>query len=89
MLPFKPLLSPKTRFRWDDEWDEMNNRRLINLKERSMGWQSEIHPVPGILIPESDATSCNPYNRLENDEDDDGISMSAVLEAIRLFEEIN
>ena len=51
-----------------------------------MGWQFEIHHVPGRLIPAPDATSRNPFNSLE---DVDGISMSAVLEAIRSFEEID
>ena len=66
--------------------DEINNRRFINLMERSMGWQFGIHHVPGRLIPAPDATSRNPFNSLE---DVDGISMSAVLEAIRTFEEID
>ena len=51
-----------------------------------MGWQFEIHHVPGRLIPAPDATSRNPFNSLE---DVDGISLSAVLEAIRSFEEID
>ena len=80
---------PLTKLLGDRTLDEMNNRRLINLKERSMGWQFEIHHVPGRLIPASDATSRNPHNSLEDDGYDDGISMSAVLEAIRSFDEID
>ena len=77
---------PLIKLLGDRTLDEINNRRLINLKERSMGWQFEIHHVPGRLIPAPDATSRNPFNSLE---DVDGISMSAVLEAIRSFEEID
>ena len=51
-----------------------------------MGWRFEIHHVPGRLIPAPDATSRNPFDSLE---DVDGISMSAVLNAIRTFEEID
>ena len=43
--------------------DEIQNRRLINLKEKSMGWRFNIHHIPGRLIPAPDATSRSPHDR--------------------------
>ena len=61
---------PLIKLLGDRTLDEINNRRLINLKERSMGWQFVIYHVPGRLIPAPDATSHNPFDSLE---DVDGI----------------
>ena len=43
--------------------DEIDNRRLINLKEKTMAWKFEIRHVSGRLIPAPDATSRSSHDR--------------------------
>ena len=50
---------PLVKILGDRTLDEIHNRRLINLKEKTMPWRFKIHHVPGKLIPAPDATS--PY----------------------------
>ena len=44
----------------DKALDEITNRRLVNLKEKTFPWQFKISWVPGRLIPAPDATSRHP-----------------------------
>ena len=78
---------PLVKLFGDRTLDEIQNRRLINLKERSMWWQFDIHHVPGKLIPASDATSRSPHDRDTSYEAEDNISVA--LDAIRTVQEVD
>ena len=54
---------PLVKLFGDRTLDEIDNRRLINLKEKTMAWKFEIHHVPGRSIPAPDATSRHPQER--------------------------
>ena len=70
----------------DRTLDEIENRRLINFKEKTMWWNFAIHYVPGNKIPAPDATSRNPHDR---DEEDSISNISAALEAIRIEHDLD
>ena len=58
---------PLVKLLGDRTLDEIDNRRLINLKEKTMSWRFEIHYVPGRSIPAPDATSRNPQDNCDNE----------------------
>ena len=69
--------------------DEIDNRRLINLKEKTMPWRFEIHHVPGRLIPASDAASRSPSYRDDESSEDIATDFSSLaLAAIRVVHEV-
>ena len=68
--------------------DEIDNRRLINLKEKTMSWRFEIHHVRGRLIPAPDATSRKPHDRSGADQDTDLHVQSSALSAIRAIRDV-
>ena len=61
----------------DKNLDEMDNRRLINLKEKTMPWNFQISWVPGSAIPAPDATSRKPQESPTTG-DDFTIAMAAM-----------
>ena len=82
---------PLVKILGDRTLDEIHNRRLINLKEKTMPWRFKIHHVPGKLIPAPDATSRYPQER--NDEEDTlaetDVDTSNSLAAIRSVHEVD
>ena len=46
----------------DKNLDEIDNRRLVNLKEKTMPWSFSVAWVPGTAIPAPDATSRRPQD---------------------------
>ena len=81
---------PLVKLLGDRTIDEIQNRRLINLKEKSMWWRFEIHHVPGRLIPAPDATSRSPHDRDSSTlEPEDWPSTSAALDAIRIVHDVD
>ena len=76
----------------DRTLDEIDNRRLVNLKEKTMPWRFEIHHIPGRLIPASDATSRSPHDRGSTEQvvdESDWPSASLALAAIRMVHEVD
>ena len=65
----------------DKNLDEMDNRRLINLKEKTMPWTFKISWVPGSAIPAPDATSRRPQETTDGRDD-----FPAAMAAIRVDE---
>ena len=61
--------------------DEIQNRRLINLKERTFPWKFGVSWVAGRTIPAPDATSRHPQNHLGDVEMD---TAAAAMDAIRV-----
>ena len=83
---------PLVKLLGDKTLDEIDNRRLINLKEKTMAWNFEIHHVPGRLIPAPDATSRSPHDRSIDEfmiDESDYISASTALAAIRVVHEVD
>ena len=83
---------PLVKLLGDKTLDEIDNRRLINLKEKTMAWNFEIHHVPGRLIPAPDATSRSPHDRSSDEfmiDESDYISASTALAAIRVVHEVD
>ena len=83
---------PLVKILGDRTLDEIDNRRLINLKEKTMPWRFEIHHVPGRLIPAPDATSRSPHQRGKDETplvEPDCIDASAALAAIRAVHEVD
>ena len=46
----------------DKKLEDIDNRRLVNLKEKTMAWNFTISWVPGTAIPAPDATSRRPQS---------------------------
>ena len=83
---------PLVKLLGDRTLDEIDNRRLINLKEKTMAWRFEIHHVPGRSIPAPDATSRSPHDRSNDDtllEESDSFERSTALAAIRVVHEVD
>ena len=83
---------PLVKLFGDRTLDEIDNRRLVNLKEKTMAWRFEIHYVPGCLIPAPDATSRNPHDRNTDDSsvnEPDWPDSSTALAAIRMVHEVD
>jgi len=84
---------PLVKLFGDRTLDEIDNRRLINLKEKTMAWRFEIHHVPGRSIPAPDATSRSPHDRSSNetlgDDESDWSNASTALGAIRMVHEVD
>ena len=81
---------PLVKLLGDRTLDEIDNRRLVNLKEKTMAWRFEIHYIPGRLIPASDATSRSPHDRnssYSEDEESEWPDKSTALDAIRMVHE--
>ena len=68
---------PLVKLLGDRTLDEIQNRRLVNLKEKTFPWSFKISWVPGRSIPAADATSRHPQRHGGDGE------AAAVLEAIR------
>merc|ERR1719402_194888 len=58
----------------DKRLEDIDNRRLVNLKEKTMPWNFTVSWVPGKEIPAPDATSRQPQGTTE----DDGFEEAAV-----------
>ena len=71
---------PLVKLLGDRTLDEIQNRRLVNLKERTFPWAFRISWVAGKTIPAPDATSRHPQDR---GGDNEATVMAAVLESIR------
>ena len=83
---------PLVKIFGDRTLDEIDNRRLINLKEKTMPWRFDIHHVPGNSIPAPDATSRRPHERGGDETvfiESDGLSVSAALAAIQVVHEVD
>ena len=66
----------------DKRLDQIDNRRLVNLKEKTMPWNFSITWVPGKTIPAPDATSRRPQESAVPKD-----SFSAAISAIMTTEE--
>ena len=66
----------------DKRLDQIDNRRLVNLKEKTMPWNFSITWVPGKTIPAPDATSRRPQESAVPTD-----SFSAAISAIMTTEE--
>ena len=51
----------------DKKLEDIDNRRLVNLKEKTLPWQFTISWVPGTAIPAPDATSRQPQPQPEDE----------------------
>ena len=51
----------------DKRLEDIDNRRLVNLKEKTMPWNFTVSWVPGKEIPAPDATSRQPQATTEDD----------------------
>ena len=65
----------------DKRLEDIDNRRLINLKEKTMAWNFSISWVPGTAIPAPDATSRRPQSAPDTVDD-----FPVALAALRLDE---
>ena len=54
----------------DRSLDEIENPRLLRLKEKTMRWQFRIAHVPGEENAVADATSRNPVSNIQEDDTD-------------------
>jgi hypothetical protein len=59
---------PLVKLLGDITLDEINNRRLVGLKEKTFPWKFSIGWVPGKLISAPDATSTNPQDNWGNND---------------------
>ena len=83
---------PLVKLLGDRTLDEIDNRRLINLKEKTMAWNFEIHHVPGRLIPAPDAMSRSPHIRSSDEtvlDESNCFDASTALAAIRVVHEVD
>ena len=82
---------PLVKILGDRTLDEIHNRRLINLKEKTMPWRFKIHHVPGKLIPAPDATSRYPQERKDDVDSlaETDVDTSSSLAAIRSVREVD
>ena len=72
---------PLVKLLGDRMLDEIQNQRLVNLKERTFPWKFDISWVAGKSIPAPDATSRHPQKR----DDDDALDIAAAaMDAIRV-----
>ena len=72
---------PLVKLLGDRTLDEIQNRRLVNLKEKTFPWKFDIHWVAGKSIPAPDATSRHPQKRADADTVD---LAAAAMDAIRM-----
>ena len=68
----------------DKKLEDIDNRRLINLKEKTMAWNFTISWVPGTAIPAPDATSRRPQQASDTEDD-----FPVALAALRMDEDVN
>ena len=66
----------------DKNLEDIDNRRLVNLKEKTMPWNFTISWVPGTAIPAPDATSRRPQDTTSAGDD-----FPVALAALRMVEE--
>ena len=75
---------PLVKLLGDRTLDEIQNRRLVNLKERTFPWKFGVSWVAGRTIPAPDATSRHPQARQE---DVEPVSVAAAMDVIRVAED--
>ena len=77
---------PLVKLLGDRTLDEILNRRLVNLKERTFPWKFGVSWVAGKTIPAPDATSRHPQDQQD---DVEPITMAAALDVIRAVDDGN